>query len=122
MQPFFFPKENGQNLWIDRKIDIWIENEHEKDAQHDGLLGKCQWKPKWDITTNLLECPKWRRMKIWSVGKRQTKWNFLCTAGGNVKWYSQFVKQFDSFLHLSAYTYKMTLTFHSCVHPRTVKT
>lgn len=38
MQPFFFPKENGQNLWIDRKIDIWTENEHEK-AQHDGLLG-----------------------------------------------------------------------------------
>lgn len=69
MQPFFSQRKWTKSL-NRQKIDIWIENEHEKDAQHDGLLGKCQWKPKWDITTNLLECPKWRRMKIWSVGKR----------------------------------------------------
>lgn len=37
----------------------------------------------------------------------------LYTADGNVKWNSQFGKQFDSFLHHSVYTYQVTLLFHS---------
>lgn len=58
-------------------------------------LGKLKFKQQWDITLHLLELLNLKILTITSVGEDAEKLELLYTAGGNIKWYNYFGKDWQ---------------------------
>lgn len=78
-------------------------------------LGKCKLKQQRGVTPHLVKWPKsWQQnsLRAPNVGK-DVELQFLFVTYGNVKWYSNFGRQFDSLLYNLTYSYLMIQQWHS---------
>ena len=79
------------------KEDIQMANTW-KDAQHRSLLEKCKSKLWWDITSHQSEWLSSKSLQTINAGKDVEKRKHSWNVGGNVNWYSHYVRQFWNLL------------------------
>ena len=75
------------------------------------LLQNCELKQQWDISTYLLEWLKFQTPTKPNAGENVEHEEFLFSAGGNIKRYSHFERQFGIFF----YKAKHILTYDSAI-------
>lgn len=101
-----------------KKIYSWQKQAHEKMPSIISYLGKLKFKPQWDITLHLLELLNLKILTITSVGEDAEKLELLYIAGGNIKWYNYFGKDWQFLEKWNLYlSYDLVIPFIG-IYPR----